>query len=83
MMDQGGSILVTNSFSENIRNYLKKFVGISFSWMRILSMLRRRLAYNGLLPSFVNKASMFTAQRDNYIKVKKISIIRNDTPPSL
>ena len=49
----------------------------------VISMLRRRLAYNGLLPSFVNKASMFTAQRDNYIKVKKISIIRNNTPPSL
>ena len=49
----------------------------------IVSMLRRRIAFNGLLNSFVNKASMFTAQRDNYVKVKKISIIRNDTPPSL
>lgn len=49
----------------------------------IVSMLRRRIAFNGLLNSFVNKASMFTAQRDNYVKVKKISIIRNDTPSSL
>ena len=49
----------------------------------IASMLKRRITFNGLLNSFVNKASMFTAQRDNYIKVKKISIIRNDTPPSL
>ena len=49
----------------------------------ITSMLKRRITFNGLLNSFVNKASMFTAQRDSYIKVKKISIIRNDTPPSL
>ena len=49
----------------------------------ISSMLKRSVYWDSLLNSFKSKAYMFTAQKSNYVKVKKISIIRNSTPPSL
>ena len=49
----------------------------------LLKGLRARIIWCGILNSLISRSSMFTAHRDNYVKIKKISIIRNDTPPSL
>jgi len=48
----------------------------------ITSVLRRRLKYQTI--SFKNKCLMFTGNDGiTEVVIKKISIIRNDTPPSL
>lgn len=49
----------------------------------LLKGLRARINWCGILNSLISRSSMFTAHRDNYVKIKKISIIRNNTPPSL
>ena len=49
----------------------------------IVKAVKSRIHWCGIMDSLILKSSMFTAQRDNYIKVKKISIIRNNTSPSL
>ena len=49
----------------------------------LLKGLRARIIWCGILNSLISRSSMFTAHRDNYVKIKKISIIRNNTPPSL
>ena len=49
----------------------------------LLKGLRARIIWCGILNTLISRSSMFTAHRDNYVKIKKISIIRNDTPPSL
>ena len=49
----------------------------------LLKGLRARINWCGILDSLMMRSSMFTAQKRNNVKIKKISIIRNDTPPSL
>ena len=49
----------------------------------LLKGLRARINWCGILDSLISRSSMFTAQKSNWVKIKKISIIRNDTPPSL
>ena len=49
----------------------------------LIKGIRARIIWCGILNSLISRSSMFTAHRDNYVKIKKISIIRNDTPPSL
>ena len=49
----------------------------------IVKGLRARINWCGILDSLISRSSMFTAQKRSYVKIKKISIIRNDTPPSL
>ena len=49
----------------------------------IVKAVKSRIHWSGIMDSFILKSSMFTAQKSNYVKVKKISIIRNSNPPSL
>ena len=49
----------------------------------IIKGLRARINWCGILDSLSSRSSMFTAHKGSYVKIKKISIIRNDTPPSL
>lgn len=49
----------------------------------LLKGLRARIIWTGILDSLISRSSMFTAQKSNWVKIKKISIIRNSTPPSL
>lgn len=49
----------------------------------LIKGIRARINWCGILDSLISRSSMFTAQKSNWVKIKKISIIRNDTPPSL
>ena len=49
----------------------------------LLKGLRARINWCGILDSLISRSSMFTAQKRNNVRIKKISIIRNDNPPSL
>ena len=49
----------------------------------LLKGLRARINWCGILDSLISRSSMFTAQKSNWVKIKKISIIRNSTSPSL
>ncbi len=49
----------------------------------LLKGLRARIIWTGILDSLISRSSMFTAQKNNWVKIKKISIIRNSTSPSL
>lgn len=49
----------------------------------LLKGLRARINWCGILDSLISRSSMFTAQKRNNVRIKKISIIRNNTPPSL
>ena len=49
----------------------------------LIKGIRARINWCGILDSLISRSSMFTAQKSNWVKIKKISIIRNDTSPSL
>jgi hypothetical protein len=49
----------------------------------IVKAVKSRIHWCGIMDSLIMRSSMFTAHISNYVKVKKISIIRNSTPPSL
>jgi len=49
----------------------------------IIKGLRARINWCGILDSLSSRSSMFTAHKGSYVKIKKISIIRNSTSPSL
>ena len=49
----------------------------------LIKGIRARINWCGILDSLISRSSMFTAQKSNWVKIKKISIIRNNTSPSL
>lgn len=49
----------------------------------IVKAIKTRIYWCGILDSLILKSSMFTAHKSNNVRIKKISIIRNSTPPSL
>ena len=49
----------------------------------IVKAIKTRIYWCGILDSLISRSSMFTAHKSNNVRIKKISIIRNDTSPSL
>ena len=49
----------------------------------IVKAVKSRIHWCGIMDSLISRSSMFTAQKNNWVKIKKISIIRNNTSPSL
>ena len=49
----------------------------------IVKAVKSRIYWSGILDSLILKSSMFTAHKGNNVRIKKISIIRNSTSPSL